>query len=157
MVSNIGLKRINRDLKNIQKNPIKSIKTNVDKNDITKIYFMFYDLNSCFQNGEYIGLLKLSNEHPFKPPDFFIYTPNGRFEIGIKICHNNTSFHESEWCPSWSIETLLIGFLSSFLDNFETGQISIGHLRTNDDTKIKFAQQSKNYNRQLDIYQKYFM
>lgn len=41
-------------------------------------------------------------------------TPNGRFEIGGKICLNASAHHPELWQPTWSIRTLLsaiIGFM----------------------------------------------
>jgi len=34
-----------------------------------------------------------------QPPDIKMMTPNGRFEVGKKICTTFTSFHKESWSP----------------------------------------------------------
>ena len=49
-----------------------------------------------------------------KPPEIMMLTPNGRFEVGKKICLTISAHHPESWQPSWSIRTVmmaLIGFL----------------------------------------------
>lgn len=69
-----------------------------------------------FQGGVYHGRLLLPAEYPMKPPDIIMLTPNGRFEVGKKICLSISGHHPETWQPSWSIRTALlaiIGFMPS--------------------------------------------
>lgn len=69
-----------------------------------------------FQGGVYHGRIIVPAEYPMKPPDIIILTPNGRFEVGKKICLSISGHHPETWQPSWSIRTALlaiIGFMPS--------------------------------------------
>lgn len=56
-----------------------------------------------------------------QPPNIVFLTPNGRFEVGMKICLTVSAHHPETWQPSWSIRTgKLIGYfpaLFSFADD----------------------------------------
>mmetsp|Transcript_12349 Transcript_12349/g.22315 ORF Transcript_12349/g.22315 Transcript_12349/m.22315 type:complete len:316 (+) Transcript_12349:47-994(+) len=72
--------------------------------------------DTCFEGGLYHGRILLPSEYPLKPPEFMLLTPNGRFEVGKRICLSITSFHQETWQPSWGIRTMLtalIGFMPS--------------------------------------------
>jgi len=78
-----------------------------------------------FQGGVYHGRIIVPAEYPMKPPDIIVLTPNGRFEVGKKICLSISGFHPETWQPSWSIRTALlaiIGFMPT------PGQGTIGSL-----------------------------
>jgi len=69
-----------------------------------------------FQGGVYHGRIIVPTEYPMKPPDIIVLTPNGRFEVGKKICLSISGHHPETWQPSWSIRTALlaiIGFMPS--------------------------------------------
>jgi len=69
-----------------------------------------------FQGGVYHGRILVPTEYPMKPPDIIVNTPNGRFEVGKKICLSISGHHPETWQPSWSIRTALlaiIGFMPS--------------------------------------------
>lgn len=67
-----------------------------------------------FEGGIYHGRITLPPEYPMKPPSIIMLTPNGRFEVGKKICLSISAYHPETWQPSWSIRTALmalIGFM----------------------------------------------
>jgi len=69
-----------------------------------------------FQGGVYHGRIIVPTDYPMKPPDIIVLTPNGRFEVGKKICLSISGHHPETWQPSWSIRTALlaiIGFMPS--------------------------------------------
>jgi len=69
-----------------------------------------------YQGGVYHGRILIPPEYPMKPPDIIVLTPNGRFEVGKKICLSISGHHPETWQPSWSIRTALlaiIGFMPS--------------------------------------------
>ena len=86
--------------------------------NILEIYFLIKgDKNSPFDGGEYICKLVHSAQYPIKAPDYYVYTPNGRFETNRKICLTNSGFHQNEWAPAaWNLLTLLNGFYSISMD-----------------------------------------
>lgn len=72
--------------------------------------------DSDFESGRYHGRIVLPPEYPMKPPSIMLLTPNGRFEIGKKVCLSMSAHHPETWQPSWSIRTVLlaiIGFMPS--------------------------------------------
>jgi len=64
-----------------------------------------------FQGGVYHGRIIVPAEYPMKPPDIIILTPNGRFEVGKKICLSISGHHPETWQPSWSIRTALLAII----------------------------------------------
>lgn len=145
-MSKIFTKRVTRDLQLIKKKPIDNVKIYVSDNDLSKWYFKFNgDNDTSYKNGEYIGLITLPKEYPFKAPTFKMLTPSGRFEINKTICMSNSHFHPEEWSPMWTLSQLLIGFVSLFDDDLES-HIGISHIKTTPEKKKKMAIKSKEYN-----------
>jgi len=92
-----------------------------------------------FQGGVYHGRIIVPAEYPMKPPDIIVLTPNGRFEVGKKICLSISGFHPESWQPSWSIRTALlaiIGFMPT------PGQGTIGSLDYPSDERQRLARRS---------------
>ena len=85
----------------------------------------------------------MSPNYPFDPPEFYFLTPNGRFDINKKLCFSNSSYHKEEWSPMWTIKTIILGFLSFFLERKSSG---IGHLTTDLSEKLKYADRSIEFN-----------
>ncbi|KAJ4929250.1 hypothetical protein JOQ06_004861 [Pogonophryne albipinna] len=67
--------------------------------------------DSDFDGGVYHGRIVLPPEYPMKPPSIILLTPNGRFEVGKKICLSISGHHPETWQPSWSIRTALIAII----------------------------------------------
>jgi len=92
-----------------------------------------------FEGGVYHGRIILPTEYPMKPPHIIVLTPNGRFEVGKKICLSISGHHPESWQPSWSIRTALlaiIGFMPT------PGQGTIGSLDYPKSERIKLAKKS---------------
>jgi len=92
-----------------------------------------------FQGGVYHGRIIVPAEYPMKPPDIIVLTPNGRFEVGKKICLSISGFHPETWQPSWSIRTALlaiIGFMPT------PGQGTIGSLDYTPEERKALARRS---------------
>jgi len=92
-----------------------------------------------YQGGIYHGRIIVPAEYPMKPPDIIVLTPNGRFEVGKKICLSISGFHPETWQPSWSIRTALlaiIGFMPT------PGQGTIGSLDYNPEERRALARRS---------------
>lgn len=60
--------------------------------------------DSDFAGGIYHGRILLPPEYPLKPPSIILLTPNGRFQVGTKICLTISAHHPEFWQPSWSSE-----------------------------------------------------
>jgi len=96
-----------------------------------------------FQDGVYHGRIIVPAEYPMKPPDIIVLTPNGRFEIGKKICLSISGFHPESWQPSWSIRTALLAIIA-FMPT--PGQGTIGSLDYPKDERQRLARRSKTWN-----------
>eukprot|EP01134_Creolimax_fragrantissima_P001967 CFRG1967T1 len=92
-----------------------------------------------FEGGIYHGRILLPPEYPMKPPSIIVLTPNGRFEVGKKICLSISAYHPEYWRPSWSIRTVLLAFIS-FLPT--DGKGSLGALDYTNEERMKLAKKS---------------
>jgi len=70
--------------------------------------------NTEFEGGIYHGKIILPSEYPLKPPDIIFLTPNGRFEVGKKICLTISSHHAETWSASWSVRTVILAIIGFF-------------------------------------------
>jgi len=95
-----------------------------------------------FQGGVYHGRILVPADYPMKPPDIIVLTPNGRFEVGKKICLSISGHHPETWQPSWSIRTALlaiIGFMPS------PAQGTIGSLDYTPEERQTLARRSQSW------------
>ena len=137
------VKKLMKDYEDIVKNPLENVKVTCKNNDLYNCYCLFHDLKEEYDGGEYILHIKLAANHPMDPPDFFFLTPNGRFEINKKLCFSNSGYHSETWSPMWNLRTIILGFLSFFLEKETKG---IGHITIPNSEKKKLAEKSKIYN-----------
>ncbi|ARF09691.1 ubiquitin-conjugating enzyme E2 [Indivirus ILV1] len=154
-ISLICKKRLLGDMKLLKRDPLEFIDVSPDDKDILIWYFLIKGPESSdYKNGYFIGKIMHNPEYPSKPPDFMMLTPNGRFDIGKKICLSNTGFHSSEWSPMWTIQATLIGFLSIMLDDKEHG---ISHVHYSKESREIFSNSSVEYNKNnhLEIFKKF--
>src|SRR3989338_1393931 len=64
--------------------------------------------DSDYAGGIYHGRILLPSGYPLHPPHIVFLTPNGRFEVGAKICLSASAHHPDQWNPAWSVNTLLL-------------------------------------------------
>eukprot|EP01105_Mastigella_eilhardi_P006973 TRINITY_DN18464_c0_g1_i1.p1 TRINITY_DN18464_c0_g1~~TRINITY_DN18464_c0_g1_i1.p1 ORF type:complete len:266 (-),score=67.48 TRINITY_DN18464_c0_g1_i1:128-904(-) len=98
--------------------------------------------DSEFAGGVYHGRLILPAEYPMKPPNIVLLTPNGRFEVGAKICLNASAYHPEEWQPSWGIKTLLVA-IRTFMTT--PGKGAVGALDLPASERRLLAEQSRSW------------
>ncbi len=148
-INKITIKRINGDYKAFATaNPMYFDVLANDKN-ILEIYFLMYGLpNTPYEKGTYIGKIIHSPDYPRKAPDYYMLTPNGRFEVNKKICLTNSSYHQSDWAPAaWNLVTILEGFSSVFHSTIKEDKVGISHItNTTDDVIKQYAKDSVEYN-----------
>lgn len=141
---NINIKRVLKDYQLINKNPIDNIDIYVNPKKLYDWYFLIKGVEKTdYEGGYYIGRIELSENYPFTPPDYYFYTPNGRFKINVKICLSNSGFHSDEWKSSWTISAMLKGLLSIMLEEDDK---SIGHIKDSSENRKKMADESVSYN-----------
>jgi ubiquitin-conjugating enzyme E2 J2 len=106
------------------------------------------------EGGEYIGKIVHSPKYPAEPPDYYMLTPSGRFNVGSKICLTNSSYHKGDWSSTWNILSILIAFYSIWLDDKEHG---ISHIIDTPANRRKMAAESIAYNKKnnAEIYAKF--
>ncbi|CAJ1077508.1 ubiquitin-conjugating enzyme E2 J1 [Xyrichtys novacula] len=77
-----------------------------------------------------------------KPPSIILLTPNGRFEVGKKICLSISGHHPETWQPSWSIRTALIAIIG-FMPT--KGEGAIGSLDYTPEERRALAKKSQDF------------
>ncbi|GAA5932626.1 uncharacterized protein JCM15063_002158 [Sporobolomyces koalae] len=97
---------------------------------------------SQFEGGIYHGRMILPAEYPFKPPEIYLLTPSGRFEVNRKICLSISSFHPETWQPSWGVRTALLALIS-FFESDPKG--AVGSLNAPPDERKRLANASHHY------------
>jgi ubiquitin-protein ligase len=161
MSSNLTIlqkKRISNELygpNGFNNNPLDYITVYPDENNNLIMYFLINgQKDTDFEGGHYIGKIIHSNNYPFEPPDYYMLTPNGRFNINTKICLTNSSFHRETWNAGWTISSLLNGFYSVFIDDDVDG---IGKIKDSKTKRHSYALNSIVYNIDNfnDIYSKF--
>lgn len=98
--------------------------------------------DSDFDGGVYHGRIVLPPEYPMKPPSILLLTPNGRFEVGKKICLSISGHHPETWQPSWSIRTALIAIIG-FMPT--KGEGAIGSLDYTPEERRALAKKSQDF------------
>jgi ubiquitin-conjugating enzyme E2 J2 len=137
-------KRIQNELKMLQKDPLECIDIYPDPDDVRVWYFLIRGPDdSDYNGGWYIGKLILTENYPVTPVDFYMLTPNGRFDIEKKICLTISSYHSDQWSPIWSIQKILGAFLSVMTSDFDSG---ISHIKKLPAERKALANSSFGYN-----------
>ena len=95
-----------------------------------------------YASGRYHGRLEFPADYPFSPPSLFFHTPNGRFEVGVKVCLSVTGFHPEAWQPAWSSRTMLTAIREHFLVE-DRG--AIGYLEYSAEGREELAQKSQSF------------
>lgn len=95
--------------------------------------------DSPFEQGIYHGRLIFPPTYPMKPPDIFLLSPNGRFELRKKVCLSISGYHPETWLPSWSVATALRA-LQAFFTTHAKG--AIGALEWPDEERRRVAEKS---------------
>jgi ubiquitin-conjugating enzyme E2 J2 len=152
MASIIQKKRFSNEQKLLKTEPLHYITAYPDSEDPLTWYFLLIgQTETPYHGGEYIGKIVHSKKYPAEPPDYYMLTPSGRYEINKKICLSNSSYHKGEWSSTWNIKSILIAYYSIFIDDTEHG---ISHIRDTLQNRITMANNSKEYNSQnySDIY-----
>lgn len=139
------IKRLAGELKLLRKNPDPHFDVMPDEKNVLLWYFMLRPpMDTKYAGGLYIGRINIRPTYPMSPPDFYMLTPSGRFQVNSKICLSNSGYHADEWSAMWSFESIVRGFVSIFLDDKENG---ISHLHEKDIKVIhNHAQNSSVYN-----------
>ena len=141
-MSKITSKRILKEMKE-NKIPGEHFYIQPIKSSLYEWHFTMIGIKGTpYENGIYHGKMTLPMNYPLDPPDVYFFTPSGRFKVNTKICLSMTSYHKNNWTPAWKISTVMIGFISFFI---QKGDGEIGSLKMSDEEKIKFARMSRTF------------
>jgi len=109
------MKRIRADLRELQVDPSDQYFALPLEENIFEWHFVILgQAGTDFEGGIYHGRIMLPSEYPFKPPNFMLLTPNGRFELRKKICLSISGYHPEHWQPAWGIRLILEALISFF-------------------------------------------
>lgn len=97
---------------------------------------------SEYAGGEYHGKISFPSDYPFAPPSVYFLTPNGRFDLNVKICLSFTGFHPEHWQPAWGVRTMLLALREHFRVE---DKAAIGYLSQSKGDRQKAAAKSQNY------------
>lgn len=145
----ITIKRINGDYKLFEKVNPDFFDIQPNSGNILEIYFLLFGRpGTDYENGQYIGKIVHNPEYPKKAPDYYMLTPNGRFEINKKICLTNSSYHQNDWAPAaWNLVSILEGFSSVWHSEYKEDKHGISHISSTSSEDLKvLASHSINYN-----------
>lgn len=145
MANDLCTRRLTRELKAIQKNPLTNPRvytTPLERNILEWHYVIEGSKDTPYEGGFYWGKLVFPKEYPLKPPSVIMLTPNGRFRIGKRLCLSMSDFHPESWNPMWSVSTIITGLISFMVETAPT----LGSIESTDSQKRKFAQFSLDFN-----------
>ena len=112
MATDMCKRRLMRELKALQKDPLTDPKITALPNDsnILEWHYVIEGVKgSQFEGGYYHGKLIFPKEYPLKPPSVLMLTPSGRFQTNRRLCLSMSDFHPESWNPMWSVSTILTG------------------------------------------------
>lgn len=110
-----AVKRLMSEYKNLLSNPEDDFVAAPLENDLFCWHFTIKGpKDTPFEGGIYHGQIVFSSHYPLTPPDFYFFTPNGRFITDIAICLSISSFHPETWNPAWDVRTAIISIIAFF-------------------------------------------
>ena len=112
MATDICVRRLTKELRALQKDPMKSPKITVmplESNILEMHYVIEGSADTPYAGGTYHGKLVFPKDYPLKPPSVIMITPTGRFQPNRRLCLSMSDFHPETWNPVWSVETILTG------------------------------------------------
>lgn len=116
-------------------------------------YVMEGPQDTPFAGGTYHGRIHFPADYPFKPPDVYFITPNGKFKTDYPLCFSFTTYHSESWNPMWSVATILGGVLSFMTDDVAH---TTGSMKTSNADKARYAARSKEFNAKNPTFKRHF-
>lgn len=119
--------------------------------DVTVWYVLFHGIGADggpgqeYIGGEYLMRLEIPPGFPTEPPNFYVLTPNGLYDILDKVCVSVSEFHSNSYPPTSGITGFCEYLLSGLLTWQDMGK-GIRLLETTSEEKQALAVASKAYN-----------
>jgi len=142
-IQNVNEKRIKKFINDIQKNKSEFYEACPSEENINVWYVKIKNLAEEYEGGVYYMKIHFTEKYPFEPPDYFMLTPSGRFQINSKICLSNSGYHSESWSALWGINQIIMGMISFFYERKSEG---ISHVIDIDESiALEYIQKYKNY------------
>ena len=97
-------------------------------------------------------MLKFPVTYPFKPPEIWFMTPNGRFKTGMAVCLSISSFHPEQWSAAWGVSQIMFGIISFMHEN----EITYGGIDESTEKRRILAQKSLQTNLESEKFRQIF-
>eukprot|EP01064_Diplonema_japonicum_P027074 TRINITY_DN3882_c0_g1_i1.p1 TRINITY_DN3882_c0_g1~~TRINITY_DN3882_c0_g1_i1.p1 ORF type:complete len:214 (+),score=26.79 TRINITY_DN3882_c0_g1_i1:33-674(+) len=137
------IRRLSKDYIMVKKNPPPFVTAHPDHSNLLLWHYTVEGPpGTPYEGGLYHGKLEFPADFPFNPPSVYMFTPNGRFKTGQRLCFSMSDFHPKEWNPMWSVSSILTGLLSFMLEEHET----YGSIKSTIEEKRAFAVASHEFN-----------
>lgn len=146
------LKRIQKEYKDLLKNPIDNITILPNPDNIYEWHYIIFGTINPYTYGQYYGVLTLHEDYPMKAPRIIMKTPNGRFKTDTRLCFSMSDYHQETWSPNWNIRTIMIGFYSFMLEESSTE----GSINCSYDERLLYANQSLLFNNSIKTFKNIF-
>ncbi|BGP22589.1 ubiquitin-conjugating enzyme E2 J1 [Rhodotorula toruloides] len=137
-----GVRRLLQEAKELENDDCPDFAAAPLEDDLFSWHFTIRGPGGDYEGGLYHGKMVLPSEYPFKPPEIYMLTPSGRFEVNKKICLSISSFHPETWQPSWGVRTALLA-LMAFFDTEPKG--AVGSLDASPAERQRLAKASQLY------------
>lgn len=145
MANDMCTRRLSRELKAIQTNPMTNPKVYtrpLESNLLEWHYVIEGSKDTPYESGFYWGKLIFPKTYPLKPPSVMMLTPNGRFITGRRLCLSMSDYHPESWNPMWSVSTIITGLISFMAETAPT----LGSMESSTAQKKKYAKYSLEFN-----------
>ena len=143
-MSNISLKRIQKEFQSMINDPSDDFYANPIKDDMFCWHFTIRGPpDTEFEGGLYHGIIKLPMSYPNRPPSIMFLTPNGRFDVNMDVCLSMTRYHKEEWQAAWTIRSMLEAIIAFF--PVKEDHDAIGAIDSSVESRKHFAKLSIKY------------
>jgi len=147
------VKRLQKEYRNIMKEPVPGIDAHPSPNNLLEWHYV---LEGCegseYEGGWYHGKVVFPQEYPYKPPAIYMITPSGRFKTNMKLCLTMSDYHPETWNPLWSVASILTGLQSFMLEN----QATTGSIPASSAERRRLAKESLEFNLKSPMFRKLF-
>lgn len=141
MASGATLRRLQKEYASLRNDPIPSATVRPLESNYLHAHILlhgpaFYE--TPYEGGTYHAVLQFPKNYPLGPPSVIMRTPSGRFKPNTKICMSMSDFHPEDWCPAWSIRTIVLGLVSFMNSN----ELTTGGMEASARDRIRLAKES---------------
>jgi len=153
MSAKICASKLTKEYAKIRKEPLPGVVVQPNENNIREWHFcLLGHKDSPYRGGVFHGKLVFPPEYPMKPPAIYMLTPNGRFDINVRICTSYSDYHPESWNPAWSCATIILGMQSFMLEDSP----SAGCISRSEAVRRNLAASSISFNQGNSVYRKNF-